>query len=145
MLKRFTVENFSSFRDEIVFDLTAGRTEVNSDHVVEFDNTKILKSAVIYGANAAGKSNLIKAINYAKHIITIGVDRLDIYKKYFRLDHSCANKPSLFEFEVELDKSFYSYGFSISINKMNIEEEWLYEIGKATPKMILKEKRIKSV
>lgn len=140
MLKRFTVENFSSFRDESIFDLTSGRTEVNSNHVVDFENTKILKSAVIYGANAAGKSNLIKAINYAKHIITIGISRLDIYKKYFRLDPTCISKPSLFEFEVELDQSFYSYGFSISINKMHIEEEWLYEIGKSTPKMIFERK-----
>ena len=40
MLKRFTLENFSSFKDESSLDLTAGRTEIHPEHVVDFDNVK---------------------------------------------------------------------------------------------------------
>ena len=136
MLKRFTVENFSSYQEENSLDLTAGKTEVNSSHLVNFKKVKILKSAILYGANASGKSNLIKAINYAKNIILKSLDDVDTYKKYFKLDTTSLNKPTVFEFELELNNKFFSYGFSSILNSKKISEEWLYEIGKNTPELI---------
>lgn len=136
MLKRFTVENFSSFKKENSLDLTAGRIELNQSHVYNFKKVKILKSTVIYGANASGKSNLFKAIDYAKEIILNNLDNVDTYKKYFRLDNESLKKPTKFEFEIELQDRFFSYGFSSIINKKEILEEWLYEIGEDTPKLI---------
>lgn len=136
MLKRFTIENFSSFQKENSLDLTAGRIELNQEHVYNFEKVKILKSAVIYGANASGKSNLFKAIDYAKEIVLNNLDNVDIYKKYFRLDTESLKKPTKFEFEIELEGRFFSYGFSSIINKKEIVEEWLYEIGKNSPELI---------
>lgn len=140
MLKRFTLENFSSFRDESSLDLTAGRTEIHPEHVVDFDNVKILKSAIVYGANASGKSNLIKSISYAKDIVLDGLNSVDTYKKYFRLDIESSKKPTSFEFELELDNKFYAYGFSVILEKKEIVEEWLYEIGKNTSDKIFERK-----
>lgn len=136
MLKRFTVENFSSFQKENSLDLTAGRIELNQDHVCNFEKVKILKSAVIYGANASGKSNLLKAIDYAKDIVIDNLENVDTYKKYFRLDKESLNKPTKFEFEIEINNEFFSYGFSLLLNDKEIVEEWLYEIGKNTPNKI---------
>lgn len=136
MLKRFSVENFSSFRQEQSLDLTASRTEVLPDHVTEFKNVKLLKSAIIYGANASGKSNLIKAIDFAKDVILEGINNVDTYKKYFRLDNESSKKPSSFEFEVELNNKFYSYGFNALLKDKVIVDEWLYEIGNAKPILI---------
>jgi AAA15 family ATPase/GTPase len=136
MLKRFTVENFSSFQQENSLDLTAGRTEVKQEHCYDFKKVKILKSAVIYGANASGKSNLFRAIDYAKEIVSNNLDNVDTYKKYFRLDNESLKKPTKFEFEIELHDRFFSYGFSSILNKKEIIEEWLYEIGKSTPELI---------
>lgn len=136
MLKRFTVENFSSYQEENSLDLTAGKTEVKATHLVPFKKVKILKTAILYGANASGKSNLIKAINYAKTIILKSLDDIDTYKKYFKLDETSINKPTQFEFELELNNKFYSYGFSSILNTKEIKEEWLYEIGKSKPELI---------
>lgn len=140
MLKRYTVENFSSFQEENSLDLTAGKTETNSNHVVKFKKTKILKSAVLYGANASGKSNLIKSIDYAKQIIENNLEAVDTYKKYFRLDNDSMNKPTKFEFEIELNNKFYSYGFSTVLSTKKIAEEWLFEIGKSKPEKIFERK-----
>lgn len=142
MLKRFIVENFSSYRDENILELTAGRTELHPNHIFEYPNQKIkiLKSAVIYGANASGKSNLIKAMEYAKDIIVKGLKEKETYKKYFRLDKDSSNKATQFEFEIELNNKFYSYGFSAFLNHKKIEEEWLYEIGKTSPELIFERK-----
>lgn len=136
MLKRFTIENFSSFQKENSLDLTAGRTELKQEHCYDFKKVKILKSAVIYGANASGKSNLFKAIDYGKEIVLNNLDNVDTYKKYFRLDNDSVNKATKFEFEIEIDNRFFSYGFSSILNKKEITEEWLYEIGKTTPELI---------
>jgi AAA15 family ATPase/GTPase len=136
MLKKFIVENFSSFQLENSLDLTAGQTEVNSNHVVKFNKVKILKSAILYGANASGKSNLIKAIDYASKIILMGLGNVDRYKKYFRLDNESLLKPTKFEFELEINSKFFTYGFSSILNNKEITEEWLYEIGKSTPEKI---------
>ena len=136
MLKRFTIENFSSFQKENSLDLTAGRTELKQEHCYDFKKVKILKSAVIYGANASGKSNLFKAIDYGKEIVLNNLDNVDTYKKYFRLDIDSLNKATKFEFEIELNNRFFSYGFSSILNKKEITEEWLYEIGKVSPELI---------
>jgi len=136
MLKKFIVENFSSFQTENTLDLTAGQTEVNSEHIVKFHKVKILKSAILYGANASGKSNLIKAIDYASKIILKNLDNVDRYKKYFRLDKDSSSKPTKFEFELEINNKFFTYGFSSILSNKEITEEWLYEIGKNTPEKI---------
>lgn len=130
MLKRYSVENFSSIQTKNSLDFTAGRTEENIEHVINFEKVKILKSAVIYGANASGKSNLIKSMDYAKKIILKSLKDVDTYKKYFRLDNESLKKPTQFEFQIEIDNRFFSYGFYSLLQSKKITEEWLFEIGK---------------
>jgi AAA15 family ATPase/GTPase len=145
MLKRFIVENFLSYKDENILDLTAGRTESHRNHTVNYSNPKvrILKSAIIYGANASGKSNLIKAMEYAKSIIVEDLEEVSTNKKYFRLSNSTIKKPTQFEFEIEIDNRFFSYGFSSVLNTKTISEEWLFEIGRGSPKRVFERKEDK--
>lgn len=140
MLKRYTVENFSSFQTENSLDFTAGRAEGNLDHIVNFEKVKILKSAVLYGANASGKSNLIKSMDYAKEIILKSLREVDTYKKYFRLDEASSKKPTQFEFQIEIDNKFFSYGFNSILQTKEISEEWLYEIGRIKPEKVFERK-----
>lgn len=49
---------------------------------------KVLKTGLIYGANAGGKSNFIKAIDFSRDIILEGLEQVDLNKKYFRVDTS---------------------------------------------------------
>lgn len=136
MLKRFSVTNFSSFKDEQVFDMTAGTTKVLADHAIDFGDVKILKSAVIYGANASGKSNLVKAIDFSKNVVLKDLNNIETYKKHFRLCNESYKKDSSFEFEIEIGGRFFSYGFSILLKEKTIKEEWLVEIGKGNPNII---------
>lgn len=138
MLKRFSVENFSSFKAEQVFDLTAGKTTVLNEHVSKFNDVGILKAGVIYGANASGKSNLIKAIDFARRVILNNLSSVDTYKKHFRLCSESLKKQSSFEYEIEIEGEFYSYGFSANLQKKEITEEWLYLLKKTGSKLIFK-------
>jgi len=140
MLKRFTVENFSSFKDEQIFDLTAGKTTILREHISKFQDVNILKTSVIYGANASGKSNLIKAIDFSRRIILNDLSGVDTYKKHFRLSSSCLKKQSSFEFEIEIEGKFYSYGFSAFLQNKKITEEWLFSRTKTGSKLIFERK-----
>lgn len=131
MLIRFTVENFLSFKDRVDFSMLASPEKRHSHHLVPGESESdfnLLRTSVIYGANASGKSNLIRAMNFARKLIVEGVDK---NKKIpvipFRLDKTCSQKPSRFEFEFRFAKIQFAYGFSIDSTK--VHEEWLFEIS----------------
>lgn len=126
MLARVVVENFLSFREETEFNMIAGNLRTHANHVYDYP-VKLLRTGVIYGANGAGKSNLIKAISYLKEIIEIGQITQSINSKKFKLDKEYLSKPVYFEIEVVSRNKFYSYG--VRIDGTTILEEYLYETG----------------
>ena len=72
MLVHFSVENWMSFRDEASLSMLATRERQHSTHISSIDqyDIKALPAAVIYGGNASGKSNLVKALSFAEKFIT---------------------------------------------------------------------------
>ena len=73
MLIEFRVKNFRSLRDEHVLSLVASKDRTLQETNIQITNINtvpsLLRSAVIYGANASGKSNLIKALQYMRYVI----------------------------------------------------------------------------
>ncbi len=138
MLIRFIVGNFLSFRDEVEFSMIAGKPRTHPTHVVQGkrrNGIDILKSAVIYGANASGKSNLVKAIRFAKNLIIHGTrPSTRILLSQFRFDESMSKEVSKFEFEFKTNGQTYVYGFEL--NTVYISSEWLYETRKKSEKLI---------
>lgn len=128
MLIRFAVENFLSFKDLTEFSMIAGKITRHNNHIVTKKGKRILKGAYVFGANASGKSNLIRAIEFAKDIVTEGLENINCDKKYFRLQHINRAQPGVFQFDFYSGGQFYSYGFAISYLTSSIEEEWLYRI-----------------
>ncbi len=128
MLIRFSVENFMSFKERQTFSMIAGKHTRHSDHLRNAEGRRILKSSLIFGANASGKSNFIKSIDTAKNIILKGINKYGIERKYFRIDPEYRNKPGIFQFEIYAGGNFYSYGFAFSYIDCEIISEWLYKI-----------------
>lgn len=125
MLIRFTAENFLSFNQETEFNMLTGDIRRLPDHVYNFTKVDLLKSAVIYGANGAGKSNLIIALNVLRHIILEESTDPVSAESYFRLANN-EHKPSTFEIEFFTNGVGYAYG--ISILEHHIKEEWLFKL-----------------
>lgn len=74
MLIRFNVKNFLSFAEREdggseEFSMIAGKVRNKKEHVYDNEKIKLLKFAAIYGANASGKSNLVKAMDYMRRIV----------------------------------------------------------------------------
>jgi AAA15 family ATPase/GTPase len=117
-----------SFNEREEFSMAATKVSRHESHTMPIGKKRVLKGSFIYGANAAGKSNLIKAIDCAIDIILRGIENVDLTKKYFRIIPENFNKPGVFQFEFIVNDTVYSYGFAISYNNEDIIDEWLYEI-----------------
>ena len=129
MLIRFAVENFLSFKENTQFSMMAGKATRHSSHVAMCGNRRILKGSFLFGANASGKTNFIRAVAFARKIVLVGLENTNCDKKYFRLDGACRNRPGIFQFDLFSNGHFYSYGFAISYTApAAIEEEWLYRL-----------------
>ena len=129
MLIRFRTSNFLSFDQEQELSMIAGNTKKKENHLIDENNLKLLKFSAIYGANASGKSNLFKAINFSKNIILGGI-KVNLANLYCRIKDSNKNKISSFEYEIKIDNRFYAYGFDLMLSKNSIQAEWLYELDK---------------
>ncbi len=138
MLIRFSAENFKSFNDrqELVM-IPAKKLKTNKEHVIPLNKVSVLRNATIYGANASGKTNMIDAIRFAKHVITKQIP-LESNKMYCRVFSENQEKESKFEFEIFKGGKFYAYGFSLLMSEQTIKSEWLYELlpGKNTQIML---------
>jgi AAA15 family ATPase/GTPase len=144
MLIRFVVSNYLSFDEEIELSMVPGLVSKHPNHIVKplpdsKHKQRVLRSAIVYGANASGKSNLVKAISAARNIIVNGTKPFDkISRIPFKLSQGTNKKSSKFQFEFSLGIQAFIYGFVFDNNI--IHEEWLYEIRKTTEKMLFERK-----
>jgi uncharacterized protein len=136
MLLRFSIENFLSFNQKEQFSMSPGKLQRHKNHTINYGKRNVLKASYVYGANASGKSNLIRAISFAKDIIRTGIENVDLSKKHFRIQPENYHKPSIFQFELIIKDTVYSYGFAISFSEHEILDEWLYEINESSEKCI---------
>lgn len=129
MLIRFRVANFRSLRDEQEFSMVAafqdGRKELVHLDALGVD---LLRVAGIYGANAAGKSNVLDALRFMRDAVT-GSHRVwppdgPIPHEPFLLDADSRTSPSFFETDFMLDGVRYQYGFEL--DDKEVLQEWLY-------------------
>ena len=130
MLVNFRVENFKSFKDLAEFSMEATKLKnLRSSNTFALDNICLLTSAVIYGANASGKSSILDAIGSMKAIIKNSVD-IEKSKNYrarpFLLSKDTEDKESIFEVEFVIEHKIYRYGFEIDIDS-KILKEWLFQ------------------
>ena len=127
MILRVTIENLYSFMEETEISFVAGKSTTHNKQVSRAekrDDISVLKAGVIYGANASGKSNIIKAVSMLQKIALSGVPKK--YVEPFKLTRP-NNKPSKVEMEFKVGKKFFAYGVEFTIKGM--VEEWLYEIN----------------
>ena len=129
MLLQFTVGNFLSFKEPVTLNMQAVNSikEHSQDNLVTHDRYKLLKSAVIYGANASGKSNMISAMKFMDWFVINSsresqVDE-EIGIEKFRLSSETEDAPSFFEIVFLIDNEKYRYGFEV--DKHEVRGEWL--------------------
>lgn len=135
MLLEASVANYLSFAEKQVFSLMANsgkeHESLNVAEVQASHQHRVLKSALIYGANSSGKSNFLLALVAMRRLVLHSAtkqrgSKLDINS--FRLDTTLRSQPSEFEVQFIADGVRYQYGFTAS--STHIYDEWLFAYPK---------------
>lgn len=138
MLIRFSVENWMSFQAKTTFSLIASRERQHGERISKANKLKlgVLPVAAIYGGNASGKTNLFKALHFAKGLIVKGTQPYSLIAvDTFRLGKAQKiEQPATFEFELLIDETVYA--FSFSVNRKAILEEKLVHISGNSEKIL---------
>lgn len=141
MVLEIRLSNFFSIKDEIVLDFRAANIKsVNAkalnNNIFEFDKTEFLKTIVIYGANASGKSNIIKAIRFCNAMIFESHNHNEntVYNFQPFKFGGLANKPSTYSIRFLISGIEYEYSFSLT--RTHIVTESLYYSPKGRTKEI---------
>ncbi len=145
MIIQFKVANYRSIGAEQTLSFVAEKARRHPDNLIPCKGYKLLKSAALFGANASGKSNFVKAIEVMKLFIQDSATRMndgDVIEaaKPFRLDPVLRNKPSRFEITFVTDGIVYIYGFAVSPKR--VEAEWLSATREGTSAHVFQFNRI---
>jgi hypothetical protein len=139
MLIEFSVANFRSLRESQIFSLAKAKgdelLESNTFAASAFNRFELLRSAAIYGPNASGKSNFLRALRTMRQVVLESASSLQRGDQLpvtpFRLHPASAGQPSEFEVTFIVGQVRYQYGFSASAER--IHEEWLLAYPKGRP------------
>ena len=128
MLLRFVVKNLYSFKEETEFNLfPSSKAAHHLHHKVQCADVEAMRLTAIYGANGAGKSNLVKALQDLKTFVSLGTISQSVFQNYkFQFSASCLNEPVSmaiefcaggvnFYYSIEMDTGRVSYE-SLSIS-----------------------------
>lgn len=138
MLLQFTVENFKSFKDAAVLSMEASSDKELPDNYTVIGKDRCLNAAAIFGANAAGKSNIFNALTTAIFTIRksntrqIAEPLVGIIP--YKFNEESVSKPTSFEFVFIADGKKYAYGFTANISE--VVEEYLYVFNSAKASVI---------
>jgi hypothetical protein len=131
VLLRFSVANFRSFWREQQLSMIASSLKDDPSGLIEapaLRGEKLLPSAVIYGANASGKSNLLKALSFMRWMVLQSHSGGGPDSKFeiaaFALSPDAVEAPTRMAVEFLLEGIRYEYGFEVLVKR--IESEWLH-------------------
>src|SRR5438128_1797366 len=117
MLQEFSVGNYLSFKDKTTLSLAATAIKEHVDtNLFSTERHTLLKGAILYGANASGKSNFVKAMSTMRRLVLQSFDQSSANElgiTPFLLNTETEHAPSLFEVVFLVDNVRYRYGFEL--------------------------------
>ena len=131
MLIDFSVENFLSIKEEVCFSLLASSDKSLDNNLITGEKAlkknSLLRSAVLYGANASGKSNFLKALAYLRFLVATSSKNIpsqNIKFLPFKLDKKWLSKPS--KFDINFIQGGIRYNYKVSFTSEKVIDESLY-------------------
>jgi len=139
MLLEFRVRNYRSFKEETVFSMVASKDDSLLRNVADTGVSavkRVNRSAVLYGANASGKTNLIRAMQLMRGVVVDSAalqPNQEFNVQQYLLDLISPTEPTMFEVTILLNGVRYQYGFKFT--KSRIIEEWLLVYQTSKPQV----------
>lgn len=139
MVIEFRIKNFLSFKEETILSFEASKDEFKKDSVLVtmVDGTRLSRIAIIYGANASGKSNLLKAFEYLFWFWRRNTDDQDAPTGVmpFALDGITPSQPT--EFELKLHINDKKYVYQLILTTKDVLSEKLHVYNSNQPSLLL--------
>ncbi len=134
MIIDFSVKNFRSIKDLQTISFIATKLDSNQEkfpdtdlnNIVEKENFRLLKTVGIYGANASGKSNIIRALEYFYNAISdlpSPVSRLSNLADPYLFQENFNETDSFFQITILLEGKKYRYGFTVRKSNYKIKNQ----------------------
>ena len=137
MIQELKVKNYLSFRDEAVFSFEATNdSSFGEDQVVSIGKTRLLRFAIVYGANASGKSNLLQAFDFLRSFWS-GARESDEESTgtvpfLLDLEQQTPSEPSSFELIFFVGETKYRYVLTLDPHRVHEETLYYYKTSRAT-------------
>jgi len=126
MILNIKLKNYRSYKEEVIYTLEASSSKAKNFNYYEDNDFKVLKASLMYGPNASGKSNIVRAFFELRHLIikkpTID-DALLIYDP-FKFNEKTKNEPV--EIEVEFLIEYVKYRYRIKVLGNTVLDEYLH-------------------
>jgi len=139
MLLSFTVENYRSFAHETTLDMQSPKFQTLRPRENESWNDLVLKRAAIFGANASGKTNIIKPLGMLRNAIASSIRNEDLVKDLYNPHKFYKDDPTTFITEYEYED--VRYRWTLVLDKAGIVEESLYANAKRICQLIFERER----
>ena len=136
MLLRLIAENLTSFKEAVEFNtFPSSKSHSHENHKITCGHATALRMSAIYGANGAGKSNLLQALNLLQTLVkTETLRKIDFYDDpTFKLDSQCSGRPSGLAVEFYYNNNVFYYHVEFTLEEIVLEELLLSKKSKDIP------------
>ncbi|MCP4129537.1 MAG: ATP-binding protein [bacterium] len=141
MLVRFVIENVFSFGERKEFTtIPNNRLKTLDNHKYNVNGIDLLKTCAIYGANGAGKSNLIKSLLLLQKLVLREEMSFRVNRTQFKFNSESDNKKQIFAVEFIQENTAFYYGIELLDDLIVTEELYLSGLGKKEDKLIFERK-----
>ena len=137
MVLEIGLSNFFSIKGEIILDLRAGnikneKSKSLADNIFNYNDIEVLKTVALYGANASGKSNIIKSIRFCNAMVYESHkhnENTTFNFQKFKFNNN-SNKPSTYFIRFIIKEIEYKYSFSLNRTEILTESLYYYPKGR---------------
>lgn len=129
MLLEFQCSNHKSIKERVNFSLIAGSDDTSEELLKKFGNFRVLRSAIIYGANGSGKSNFIDALAFMRGLVSNSIN-YQPGQAVFQARHKLTAEETPSEYRIQFVRNDIRYAYGFSVKQNLIEDEYLYYFPK---------------
>lgn len=129
MVLQFSCSNHKSIRKKVTFSAIAGSDNTFEETLKPFSNVRVMRSAVIYGANGSGKSNFISALEFMRDLVSESIKHQP-GQGIFQAPHKLNSDSVPSEYDIQFVKNDIRYAYGFSIVKNAVQNEYLYYFPK---------------
>jgi len=129
MLLEFTCSNHRSIKEKVSFSMVAGSDNTSEELLKQFGNFRVLRSAIIYGANGSGKSNFINALSFMCDLVSNSINHQPGQGVY-QACHKLCTKETPSEYSVQFVRNDIRYAYGFSVKQNAIQDEYLFYFPK---------------